>query len=158
MKQTIKQTVFFFFFFLFTLTVFVACKKENKSLTTVEKQLSAREWQITSITRPKISNPAEDSSIAKNCSTDDRLTFGINGNSRSFQFKDNSAKCDTTIFQYDNGAWLLNSSENNLQLNGAIRLQNWKILLLNDSILKVQWLDSISTSNKVLKTITLKNK
>lgn len=45
-----------------------------------------------------------------------------------------------------------------VQLNGARRVEKWNILILNDSILKVQWRNSVSTSNNVLKTISFKNK
>lgn len=153
----IIRTVFLSFCFLIGL---VACDKDKDEtpLTAKEKQLTAREWKITDITRPKISNPSQDSSIVKTCTSDDRLFFGVNGNNKSFQLKDNTVKCDSTIFFYDNGNWVINTAQDQVQLNGARRVQKWNILILNDSILKVQWRDSTSTTNNILKTISLKNK
>ncbi len=158
MKQTIKQFPVLSTMMCSFLIGFTACDKDDKPVSAKERQLSAKEWKITDITRPKISNTSQDSSIMKACTGDDRLVFGINGNSRPFQLKDNTNKCDSTIFYYDNGSWAINGAQDQVQLTGARRTQKWKILLLNDSILRVQWRDSISTSNNVLKTISLKNK
>jgi len=158
MKQTITQFPILSLFLFCSLFGFVACKKDEKPLTAKEKQLTAREWKITDIARPKISNPSQDSSIMKTCTSDDRLVFWVSGNTRSFQLKDNTVKCDSTIFFYDNGNWTINAAQDQVQLTGARRVQKWNILILNDSILKVQWRDSVSTSNNVLKTISLKNK
>lgn len=158
MKQTNKQFPVFSTMMCCFLIGFTACDKDDEPVTAKERQISAKEWKITDITRPKILNTSQDSSIMKACTGDDRLVFGINGNTRSFQLKDNTSKCDSTIFFYDNGNWAINGAQDQVQLNGARRTQKWKILLLNDSIMKVQWRDSISTSNNVLKTISLKNK
>ena len=139
------------------LIILVSCDKDkdDQPLTAKEKQLTVREWKITDITRPKISNPSQDSSIVKTCTSDDRLFFGTN---KSYQLKDNTVRCDSTIFFYDNGNWLINTVQDQVQLNGARRVQKWQILMLNDSIMKVQWRDSTSVSNNILKTISLKNK
>lgn len=139
------------------LLMLVSCKKDNdeQPLTVKEKQLTAREWKITDITRPKISNPAQDSSIVKTCTSDDRLVFRTN---KSFQLQDNTVRCDSTIFFYDNGTWVINTAQDQVQLNGTRRVQKWQIVMLNDSIMKVQWRDSTSTTNNILKTISLKNK
>lgn len=152
--NAIIMPAFLAFCFLFGLA---ACKKDKDEtpLTAKEKQLTAREWKITDITRPKISNPTQDSSIVKTCTSDDRLFFVTN---KSFQLKDNTVRCDSTIFFYDNGNWVINTAQDQVQLNGARRVQKWNILILNDSILKVQWRDSTSTTNNILKTIFLKNK
>ena len=158
MKQTNKQFPVFSTMMCCFLIGFTACDKDDEPVTAKEKQISAREWKITDITRPKILNISQDSSIMKACTGDDRLVFGLNGNTRSVQLKDNISKCDSTIFFYDNGSWAINGAQDQVQLNGAKRIQKWKILLLNDSIMKVQWRDSISNSNNVLKTISLKNK
>ena len=45
-----------------------------------------------------------------------------------------------------------------LQLNEARSVQQWQIVLLNDSIIKVRWRDSTPTLSNLLKTISLKNK
>ena len=136
--------------------VIVSCGKDKDNLTAKEKQLTIREWKITDITRPKISNPAQDSSIMKTCSSDDRLAFG--GGNKPFNLKDNTTKCDTSIFSYDNGIWSMNAAQDQVKLTGARRVQIWKVLLLNDSLMKVLWRDSLSVANNVLKTISLKNR
>lgn len=160
MKNNSKAFIMPAFFTFFFLIVLVSCDKDKdeQPLTVKEKQLTAREWKITDITRPKISNPSQDSSIVKTCTSDDRLFFGVSGNNKSFQLKDNTVKCDSTIFFYDNGNWVINTAQDQVQLNGARRMQKWQILMLNDSIMKVQWRDSTSTTNNILKTISLKNK
>lgn len=157
MKKNVKAIIMpSFLSFCFSIFL-ISCDKDkdDKPLTAKEKQLTAREWKITDITRPKISNPSLDSSIVKPCTSDDRLLFGTN---KSFQLKDNTVRCDSTIFFYDNGNWLINTAQDQVQLNGARRMQKWQILMLNDSIMKVQWRDSTSVSNNILKTISLKNK
>ncbi|HEX2534941.1 MAG TPA: lipocalin family protein [Chitinophagaceae bacterium] len=137
-------------------TGLVSCDKEDsQNQSTRERQLTAREWRITDITRKKVTNTTQDSSILKDCSADDRLSFTAG---KAFNFKDNNTKCDTTIFQYDAGTWSLNSAQNVLSLAGGIRTQKWTILSMNDSLMNVEWLDSIAPTNKVLKTIKLKNK
>ena len=157
MKKNIKSIFVSSFISFCFLIILASCKKDKdeQPLTVKEKQLTAREWKITDITRPKISNPTQDSSIVKTCTSDDRLFFGTN---KSFQLKDNTVRCDSTIFFYDNGNWVINTAQDQVQLNGARRVQKWQILLLNDSIMKVQWRDSTSTTNNILKTISLKNK
>lgn len=154
MKKNVLATAFLSFCFL---TILISCKKDKdeQPLTAKEKQLTAREWKIIDITRPKISNPSQDSSIVKICTYDDRLFFGTN---KSFQLKDNTVRCDSAVFFYDNGNWGFNATQDQVQLNGARRVQKWQILTLNDSIMKVQWRDSSSVSNNVFKTISLKNK
>jgi hypothetical protein len=130
-------------------------KDEEPQLTQKDVQLTSKEWKITGITRKSIANPGEDSSILKTCSTDDRLLFATN---HQFQLKDGTTKCDSAIFQYDAGSWSFSANQSVLALTGAKRNQSWKILTLNDSTMKVEWLDSLSANNKVLKTIALKNK
>lgn len=158
MKQMIPKSLYATVVLAGLLAGLQSCDKEETTLTAKEKQLTAREWKITDITRKKTTDPTQDSSIHKACTTDDRLVFSMNGNNRSFQLKDNTAKCDSAIFFYDNGNWAFNNLQDQIQLTGAKRTQQWKILLLNDSILRVQWRDSLSTTNNVLKIISLKNK
>jgi hypothetical protein len=136
--------------------VIVSCDKDDDDPTQRESLLTAREWKITDITRKKITDPATDSSILKACTTDDRLVFTFGGH--GYQLRDNTTKCDTSIFAYGNGNWNFSNNETDLQLSGGARAQKWKVLTLNDSILKVEWRDSISTTNNVLKVISLKNK
>lgn len=141
---------------LASLAFLASCDKDDDvTYTTKETQLMAREWKITDITRKSLNNPNQDSSIRKDCAADDRLAFTSN---KQFQLKDGNSKCDTAIFQYDTGSWAFVNNETVLRLTGTKRVQNWNVVTFNDSILKVQWLDSISANNKVLKTISLKNK
>lgn len=142
-------------FFSFLLGLASCDDKPNDELTLKEKQLTAKEWKITDITRLAIEDPTQDSSILKTCTSDDRLYFNTN---KAFQLNDKEVKCDSTIFFYDNGNWNMNTAQDQVTLTGAKRTQVWKIITLNDTIMKVQWRDSTSTTSNVLKTISLKNK
>lgn len=134
----------------------ISCDKDDdRDLTAREQKLVAREWKITDITRKSLVDPTEDSSILKACTTDDRLLFS---GSRQFQFNDNTTKCDSAIFQYDSGSWELANGEQVLKIDGVIKDQSWKLLTLNDSAMQVEWFDSVSVENKVLKKISFKNK
>lgn len=134
----------------------ISCDKDDdRDLTAKEQMLVAREWKITDISQKSLVDPQDDSSILKDCSTDDRLLFTAGGN---FQFKDNTVKCDSLIFQYDSGSWELSHGEEVLKIDGAIKNQEWELLTLNDSIMEVEWFDSVSVENKVLKKISFKNK
>lgn len=137
-------------------TTFVACDKDDNELPNQqERWITAKEWKIQDITRKSLANPNQDSSIIKECSGDDRLAFSANHN---FQLKDGTTKCDSAIFKYDTGSWTYSPAQNQLVLTGNIKVQKWQVQTLNDSVMKVQWLDSIAVDNKVLKTIHLKNK
>lgn len=135
----------------------VSCEKDNNepSPITKEQLLVTSEWKITDITRKSLTNILQDSSILKSCHTDDRFLFA---SSKGFQFKDNTAKCDSLILQYDAGTWKFNNTQDVLEITGQKKVQIWKVLTLNDSIMKVQWMDSVSASNKVLKTLSFKNR
>lgn len=136
-------------------TIMISCDKDDNDPTLRETQLTQREWKITEITRKKITDPAADSSILKACTNDDRLVFTPG---HGYQLKDNTTKCDTSIFAYGTGNWNFTNAENEIQLGGGARAQKWKVLTMNDSILRVEWRDSLSTTNNVLKVISLKNK
>ena len=148
-----KHLVIYSALFIGTAALF-GCIKGNEQ-SPREKLLTAKEWKLFDITRKSILNPNQDSSILKACTSDDRIRFSAN---KHFGFYDNTTTCDTTIFQYDSGSWRFFNSENALFLDGNRKDQTWSVLTLNDSILKVQWFDSVSVENKILKTITLKNK
>lgn len=155
MKKSVSSNNLYLVLSFGFLVALASCKKDEDNLSAKEKQITAREWRITAITRPSVSTPAVDSNILKACTSDDRLFFG---SGKSFQLRDNTVKCDSSIFFYDNGSWSLNAAQDQIQLNGTRKIQRWKIIQLNDSIMRVQWRDSLSPSNIVLKTIALKNK
>lgn len=137
-----------------------ACNKDddNITLTAKEQLLIQRAWKITALTQARQSDPSQDSSILKNCTNDDLLVFGVWGNTRIYQLADSASRCDTSLLAYDYGNWSMNTAEDKLQFTGTRRGQTWTILVLNDSILTVQWRDSTSVSHNILKTISLKNK
>jgi len=131
-----------------------SCSHDD-DFTANEQRLARKEWKIVDISRKSLLNPNQDSSILKSCSADDRLHFSLGWN---FEFKDNAPACDSSIFQYDKGAWYLTDNEKKLMIIGSKRTQVWEVLLLNDTSLKVNWLDSTAADKKVLKTMSFKNK
>lgn len=133
---------------------FVACDKDDGP-SLQELQLTAREWKVLDITQKSLVDPTVDSSIVEDCAGDDRLVFNM---AKQFNFKDGTIHCDSVHFQYDIGTWSFASNATKIILEGSIRDQEWKILKLNDSLLNVEWLDSVSVTNKVVKQIYLKNK
>lgn len=155
MKQ-FKQNLPLYILSVSVMTALVSCDKEDRNEpSSQEKYLTAKEWKIQNITRKSIRNPNQDSSILKSCSSDDLLAIST---TKQFLLKDGSNKCDSTILAYDSGNWDYQAAQNVLLLKGSKKVQKWQIQTLNDSILKVQWLDSVSATSKVLKTIHLKNK
>ena len=135
-------------------TLFAACKKTDNgpTLTPQERALTNRIWSLKSLTVPKISNPSEDSSITKSCSDSALMAFDVFGN---YQIADPSKACDSTIVPYSKGNWGISSDGDSLALIGT-RKFILKIEMLNDTILKATFRDSISPDKNVVKKITFK--
>jgi len=120
------------------------------------QKLIQNDWKITEITVPKATEPGEDSSISKDCTTDDIIKFYITG---TYDFQDGTVKCDSTIFNYSKGYWGYDLTKDSVQIaiiSPASRYVSWKVLTLNDSVLKVTYIDSLDVANKVTKTISFK--
>ena len=150
-----KQPIAFLLMTSLLTTIIVGCDKEDTIPPSPhESLLTLREWKIVDITRKSLTNPEKDSSLLKTSNGDDRVKFFTN---RQFDISDGTLKSDSTLL-YDKGSWSYVSTQNVIQLAGTKRAQKWQVQLLNDTLLKVQWLDSVSATNKVLKTIQLKNK
>jgi hypothetical protein len=134
--------------------IFFACKKTDNGpiLTSQEKALTSRIWKLESLTVPKVSDPSQDSSITKSCSDSALMAFDI---FNVYQLADPSKACDSSIVPYDKGNWELSSDNDSLLLDGK-RNFAWKIEVLNDTILKATFRDSISPDKNFLKKITLK--
>jgi hypothetical protein len=112
-------------------------------------------WKIEDITVPKKTSSG-DSSILASCTTDDAVLFGANG---VFDFQDGTTKCDSTSFNYSKGYWGYDLNNDSIQLavvTPASKYISWKVLTLNDSVLKVNYIDSAVPANKILKTVSFK--
>jgi len=135
-------------------TFFAACKKTDNgpTLTPQQSALTNRIWSLKSLTVPKAGNASEDSSITKSCSDSALMAFDMFGN---YQIADPSEGCDSSIVPYSKGRWAISSNGDSLELIGK-RSFIWKIIMLNDTILKATFHDSVSPENNMLKKITFK--
>ncbi|MBG9377611.1 hypothetical protein I5907_15305 [Panacibacter sp. DH6] len=136
---------------------FGACKNPDpEPLPEKVQKLIQTDWKIVDITTPKKETPGGDSSLLSACMTDDMTLFGANG---VFELRDGTVKCDSTVFNYSNGYWGYKTDVDSIQLaivNPASRYVSWKVLTLNDSVLKVTFIDSTVAANKITKTISFK--
>ncbi|CAN5556345.1 hypothetical protein BH10BAC2_BH10BAC2_32680 [soil metagenome] len=120
------------------------------------QKLIQTDWKINDITVPKKTAPGGDSSISLTCSTDDLILFGANG---IYDFQDGTAKCDSNIFNYSQGYWGYDLDNDSVQLaviTPTAKYVSWKVLTLNDSVLKATYIDSVVPANKIIKTISFK--
>lgn len=133
---------------------FAACKKTDNGpvLTPQEKALTGRIWKLQSLTVPGINDPSQDSSITQSCSDSALMAFDIY---HVYQLADPSKGCDSSIVPYSKGNWALTAGSDSLFLSGDRNLA-WKIEVLNDTILKATFRDSISPTNDWVKKITFK--
>jgi len=136
-------------------TIFIACKNNDTDPVPDKVKKLMHDWKITSITVPKASAPETDSSLLKTCMADDIIQF----NSTGFDFQDGAIKCDTSIFYYSKGSWAYDLSADSIQLGATnpVKYRSWKVVLLNDSIMKVKFIDSLNPANKLTKTISFKH-
>lgn len=134
-----------------------ACKKDSNPTPVVPDKVKMilYDWKITSITTPKIGQPGTDSSILKSCMADDIIKFTTNG----FDFQDGAIKCDSTVFHYAKGAWAYDLNKDSIQLRATApaKYLSWKVVTLNDSIMKVTYTDSLNPEKKIAKTISFKH-
>lgn len=120
------------------------------------QKLIQTNWKINDITVPKKTAPGGDSSILQTCSSDDMILFGANG---IYDFQDGTAKCDSSIFNYSKGYWGYDLDNDSVQLaviTPVAKYVSWKVLTLNDSVLKVTYTDSVVPANKIIKTVSFK--
>jgi len=135
--------------------VLSACKKDNDDTPSQVQRLMFN-WKITDITTPKVNQPATDSTLYKACMADDIAALTNTG----FDFQDGANKCDSTIFNYSKGTWAYKPSGDSIQLGAtapANKYTSWKIVTLNDSVLKVRYTDSTNPAKKFVKTISFKH-
>jgi hypothetical protein len=135
--------------------VFVACSKDPVDSTPEKVKKLMFDWKITAISVPKSGAPETDSSLLKTCMSDDIVRF----NSTGFDFQDGANKCDTSIFYYSKGAWAYDLAADSIKLGAThpTKYRSWKVITLNDSILKVKFVDSLNPANKLTKTISFKH-
>lgn len=139
-----------------TSTLFFACQKDESDTPpipdTVKKLMY--DWKITNITTPKKNEANTDSVISKSCMTDDIIKMSATG----FDFQDGTNKCDSTVFPYSKGVWAYDLTKDSIRLGSTtpVKYLSWKVLKLNDSVLQVKYIDSTTTSNKLVKTISFK--
>lgn len=145
----------FFSIALIGAAVFQACKKDDAPAIPDKVKKVMFDWQITNITTPKAGQPDVDSSLLKTCMSDDVISFTTTG----FNFKDGTSKCDSTVFYYSKGDWAYNLANDSIQLNATTpaKYMSWKVVTLNDSVMKVRYTDSVNPANKILKTISFKH-
>ena len=143
-----------FFVALIGLSIMQACNKDNNGPQVPDKVKKLMyNWRITDITVPRESGA--DSSISKTCTSDDLAKFTQAG----FDFDDGAAKCDSTLFFYSKGNWTYKLTDDSIQLAATTPAKyiSWKVLLLNDSIMKVRYTDSLNPAKKLVKTISFKH-
>ena len=152
-----QNLVKIFFTFLTASVLLMACNSTDPAPLPEEIQkLIQNNWKINDITTPKKTAPGGDSSILLSCMNDDLSLFGSNG---IFELQDGTAKCDSTTFYYSKGYWgydLVNDSVQLAVVNPASKYISWKVVTLNDSVLKVTYIDSLIPANKITKTISFK--
>lgn len=136
--------------------VFVACKKDDPADPIPDKVKKLLfDWKIKSITVPKVGQPTVDSSLTKACMNDDIIRFNLAG----FDFQDGANKCDSTIFRYAKGSWVFDLIADSLKLNATnpTKYVSWKVIAINDTLLKVKFIDSLNPAKKLNKTIEFKH-
>jgi hypothetical protein len=135
--------------------IFSACSKDNSPvLTPLEQKLTAKIWRLNSLTVPKVSDAAQDSSITLPCSDSALAVFDVYHN---YQVANPTKYCDSTIVPYDLGRWAFNSSEDSLILTGNRKRWVLKILQFTDTtLLKATYKDSMAPDKVWIKTISLK--
>lgn len=136
--------------------VFAACKKDDPVDPTPDKVKKLLfDWKIKSISVPKAGQPTVDSPLTKACMNDDIIRFNLAG----FDFQDAANKCDSTIFHYAKGSWVFDLIADSLKLNATnpAKYVSWKVIAINDTLLKVKYIDSLNPANKLNKTIEFKH-
>ncbi|WP_153798657.1 hypothetical protein [Foetidibacter luteolus] len=139
--------------------IFIACSKDDDPTPIPQIQrLTQKDWKITNITVPKTGTPAGDSTLFEECMEDDLVKFSTTA---GFDFQDGTDKCDSSIFYYAKGIWGYDLSRDSIQLGTSnptpSKYISWKVLTLNDSVLKVTYIDSLDPAKKLTKTISFKN-
>lgn len=135
-------------------TLLMACDKDDApSLSPKVQKLVAKDWKIQSINY-KLPNDA-DSNALKACTSDDIIRLTTTG----FDFQDGATKCDSTAFFYAKGSWGINETTDSIHLSATspAKYVSWKIVTLNDSVLKVTLTDSSNVARKLQKTIAFKH-
>lgn len=136
--------------------VLTSCDKDDDGTPDQVRRMMFN-WKITDITTPKVNQPATDSSLYKACMADDVIKFSNTG----FEFLDGANTCDTTIFPYAKGSWTYRLSGDSVQMASTQpapgRYSSWKVLTLNDTLLKVRYTDSTNPAKKIQKTISFKH-
>lgn len=137
----------------------VACSKDDDNAVvppTKTQLLTQKGWKIKDITIPRITDATKDSSVLKTCAADDLLSFGAT----TYNFSDSTTKCDSALFFYSKGTWQYVQAKDSINLTSttpAGKFQAWKVVTLNDTLLKVNYTDSSVLTNKVLKTLSFKH-
>lgn len=150
-----KKEMMILSFGLLGLIIISACNKSNgPSLTANEQKLSAKTWRLNKLTMPQVNNPLVDSSITSACSDSALAAFDGYHNFQIASFSKQA--CDSISIPYDLGVWSFNHTEDSLFLKGKRMSRAWKIITLNDTIVKATYKDSLSPSKVWMKTITLK--
>lgn len=136
--------------------LFVACKKDDPANPVPDKVKKLLfDWKIKSISVPKVGQPTVDSPLTKACMNDDIVRF----NNAGFDFQDGTVKCDSVVFRYLKGTWAYDLTADSIKLNATnpTKYVSWKVVTINDTLLKVRFIDSLNPANKLNKTIEFKH-
>lgn len=135
--------------------LFAACKNNDTDPVPDKVKKLMQDWKITAISVPKSGAPETDSSLLKTCMADDIVRF----NSAGFDFQDGANKCDTSIFYYSKGNWAYDLGTDSIRLGATnpVKYRSWKVILLNDSVMRVKFIDSTNPASKLTKTISFKH-
>lgn len=138
-----------------SISLLAACKKDPVDNTPDKIKKMLYSWKITGISVPKANQPDVDSSLFKPCMNDDIIKF----NNTAFDFQDGTTRCDSTIFYYSKGSWSFDLVKDSIKLSATnpSKYVSWKVVTLNDSILKVRFIDSLNPARKLNKTISFKH-
>ncbi|MBL0358575.1 MAG: hypothetical protein IPP72_17695 [Chitinophagaceae bacterium] len=138
-----------------SIALLAACKKDEADKTPEKIKKMLYNWKITGISVPKANQPEIDSSLFKPCMNDDIIKF----NTAGFDFQDGTTRCDSSIFYYIKGSWSFDLARDSVKLNATnpAKYVSWKVVTLNDSVLKVKFVDSLNPARKLNKSISFKH-
>lgn len=136
--------------------IIVSCNPSSPTqpVPTQIQILSSHAWKLNAITSRDYAGGIEDVSIFKDCMQDDSLLLSLSG---IYNMNNGSAICDSSDVHYSKGYWGYNLNYDSIQLISQVPdtvYRSWKVLTLNDSVLKVIYVDSISADNKLIKTMS----
>ncbi len=133
----------------------IACSKDdNDNLPQKVKLLINKDWKIKKVN--VIATDNSETSVYKNCMTDDVLKF----TTANYNFSDGTTACDSTILPYFASTYTINTTTDSLFLKAKTtnHIQKMKITKLTADSLIVRWTDDANSSAVVVKELGFVNK